>query len=131
MAEPTPLSRNDESDIAIRLRCHETEGVTASDRYHLREEAALWIEKLERENLQLQHDLGRATANHAADLNGGAVSEKGASEFEGYPGIAHDLETLRSALDGMCAEYRGLDLPYGSEAYRKAIEALNSTRRKL
>jgi hypothetical protein len=33
-------------DIAIRLRSHETEGVTASDRYHLRNEAAAEIDSL-------------------------------------------------------------------------------------
>lgn len=33
-------------DIAIRLRSHETEGVTASDRYHLRNEAAAEIDRL-------------------------------------------------------------------------------------
>ena len=35
---------------------------------------------------------------------------------------------ILEALEAMCAEFRGYDLPYGSEAYAKAISAINKTR---
>lgn len=37
------------SDLIQRLKDHENEGVTASDRYHLREEAAAEIERLQQD----------------------------------------------------------------------------------
>lgn len=42
-------------DIALRLRSHETEGVTASDRYHLRNEAAAEIDRLRAEIAALKN----------------------------------------------------------------------------
>jgi hypothetical protein len=35
---------------------------------------------------------------------------------------------LLAALDAMCEEFRGHDLPYGSSAYQKAISAINKAR---
>ena len=35
---------------------------------------------------------------------------------------------LLEALEEMCSEFRGYDLPYGSYAYAKAISAINKAR---
>lgn len=35
---------------------------------------------------------------------------------------------LLEALEAMCEEFRGHDLPYGSAAYQKAISAINKAR---
>jgi hypothetical protein len=36
------------------------------------------------------------------------------------------LRAARSVIEAMCAEFRALDLPYGSEAYAAAIAWLNN-----
>lgn len=38
---------------------------------------------------------------------------------------------ILEALEAMCAEFRGYDLPYGSEAYAKAISAINQAKGAL
>jgi hypothetical protein len=47
------------TDIAIRLRSHETEGVTSSDRYHLRNEAAAEIDRLRAELTEAKDAVAR------------------------------------------------------------------------
>lgn len=50
----TPIDGN---DIALRLRSHHTEGVTSSDRFHLRNEAAKEIDSLRAERDALKEAL--------------------------------------------------------------------------
>jgi len=38
---------------------------------------------------------------------------------------------LLEALESMCAEFRGYDLPYGSAAYANAISAINKAKGSL
>ena len=41
-----------------------------------------------------------------------------------------ERDELLAALKGMCSEFRGHDLPYGSSAYLVAVELINKSRIK-
>lgn len=41
------------------------------------------------------------------------------------PRSAMYADSLLSAIERMCEEFRGYDLPYGSEAYTNAISVIN------
>jgi hypothetical protein len=61
-------------------------------------EAADCIEKLERENLELQHDLERATANHATDLTPRSAGLSSIDPME-YGRLSVELRAIERHLD--------------------------------
>ena len=43
-----------------------------------------------------------------------------------YDKMKEERDELLEALQAMCAEFRGHDLPYGSKAYANAVSLINN-----